>query len=115
MVRCFSITDAAFVQKCIQVLAGANASDHCQFRDASGMRFKRGAGKSPEALRHKSVFFYQLASRAFGVQVNQHAAYVEDDSLGVGTQRIMQLGHVGTTPNRSSCSTPNEKKMSYCY
>jgi len=81
----FQILDAAFSQKCVQVLAGFDASDHCQFGDASRMRFKRGAGKSREALRHRSVFLDQFASRAFGVQVNQYAAYIEDDSLGVGT------------------------------
>ncbi len=55
--ECFQILDAAFVQKCVQVLAGSDASDHCQFGDASGMRFKRAAGKFRESLRHKSAFF----------------------------------------------------------
>jgi hypothetical protein len=42
------------------------------------------------------------------VQVNQYAAYIEDNSLGFGTQRIMQCGHVVTTLNRTSCSTSDE-------
>ncbi len=76
------------------------------------MRFKRAAGKFRESLRHKSAFFNQFAPRAFGVQVNQYAAYIEDDSLCVGTQRIMQGGYVVTTPNWSSCSS-NETELSH--